>query len=84
MVPEKVTVGMAVRQGKAGVADNVGANATDNAIYLTATYKLSQNLLTRLSYVTQSGTYWDTTTATGTNATDIGKSSYTINLYALF
>ncbi len=81
VVPEKVTVGAALRQGKAGVADANGANATDNAIYLTATYKLAQNLLTRLSYVKQSGTYWDA--ATGNSAL-FGSQSYTLNLYALF
>jgi hypothetical protein len=84
VIPEKATIGAAIRLGKSGVADNNNANGKDNALYLTGTYKLAQNLLGRLSYVTQSGSYWDTTTATGTNATDLGKTSYTLNLYALF
>jgi len=84
VIPEKATLAAAVRLGKSGFADNNNSNGKDNAIYLTGTYKLAQNLLGRLSYVAQSGSYWDTTTATGTNATDIGKTSYTLNLYALF
>lgn len=86
VVPEKVTVGAAIRRGKsgqdkgviAGLAAN-GTNATDNAIYLTATYKLAQNLLTRLSYVKQSGDVW-----TKANTALVGSNSWTVNLYALF
>jgi len=81
VVPEKITVGGAIRFGKAGVADTSGSNATDNAIFLTATYKLAQNELVRLSYVHQSGSFWDS--ALG-NAAAVGSSSYTLNLYALF
>ena len=79
VVPEKVTVGAAIREGKSGVAVGGSNNASDNAIFLTATYKLAQNELFRLSYVHQSGDYWN---STNTNA--IGSSSYTLNLYALF
>ena len=88
VVPEKVTVGAAVRRGKAGVADAAGANATDNAVYLTATYKLAQNLLTRLSYVQQSGTLWSGASpvvgSVNTYAQDVGSKTWTVNLYALF
>ncbi len=59
IIPEVATIGAAIRRGKAGVADAAGSNATDNAYYLTATYKVAQNMLARLSYVNQSGTYWD-------------------------
>ncbi len=86
VVPEKVTVGAALRFAKSGwdkgVINGLAANntnASDNAIFLTATYKLAQNLLTRFSYVKQRGDLW---TAAYTNA--VGSQSYTVNLYALF
>jgi len=80
VVPEVLTVGAAIRRGKSGVADAVtGENLTDNAIYLTTTYKVSQNMLARLSYTTQSGGYWN---AANTNA--VGSKTTTINLYTLF
>lgn len=85
VVPDKATVGAAVRRGKSGVDDGTGANAKDNAIYLTATYKLAQNILSRLSYVHQSGNFWTLPTGGGaTNATDLGTNTTTVNLYALF
>ncbi len=84
VVPEKVTVGAAIRRGKAGFADANGSNAGDNAIYLTATYKLAQNLLTRFSYVSQSGSAW-VSNAANTGTTNLfGSKSWTVNLYALF
>ena len=79
VVPEVATIGAAIRQGKNGVDDGTGTSLTDNAIYLTATYKLAQNQLVRLSWVNQTGTAWDQPT---TDA--LGSSSYMINLYALF
>ena len=79
VVPEVATIGGAIRQAKTGTADANGDNMTDNAIFLTATYKLAQNQLVRLSWVNQTGTAWDTATS---NAD--GSSSWTINLYALF
>jgi hypothetical protein len=85
VVPEVVTVGAAIRRAKSGVADAVtGANLTDNAIYLTATYKIQQNMLARLSYTTNSGSYW-VSNATHTGTTDvIGSKTTTINVYTLF
>jgi len=90
VIPEKATIGAAVRFANSGVDDGTGttpangSNTKDNAIYLTGTYKLAQNLLGRFSYVHQSGSYWDLANGTGTNATEIGSSAYTLNLYALF
>jgi hypothetical protein len=88
VVPDKATVGAAVRRGRSGIDDGRGENATDNAIYLTATYKLAQNLLTRFSYVHESGSFWNLvpagSTTGNTNASDLGINSYTVNLYALF
>ena len=83
VVPDKATVGAAVRL--ANNVDLTGAKQKDKALYLTATYKLAQNLLTRLSYVHESGSYWDQLSGFGgTNAQDLGTNSYTVNLYALF
>jgi hypothetical protein len=85
VVPDKATVGAAIRRGKSGFDDGTGANAKDNAIYLTATYKLAQNILTRLSYVHQSGSFWNIATGPGTTtATDLGTNTTTVNIYALF
>jgi hypothetical protein len=87
VVPEKATIGAALRRANSGVTDAAGANTKDNAMFLTATYKMAQNLLVRLSYVSQSGSYWDQTNATittQTNAQALGKTSYTVNLYALY
>ena len=79
VVPEVATIGAAIRRGKSGVAAGGSNNATDNAIYLTATYKIAQNMLARLSYVTQSGDFWTTA-----NANTLGSKVTAINLYTLF
>jgi len=59
VIPAKATLGAAIRRGKSGVDDGDGANATDNAVMLTATYKLAQNMILSLSYTSASGSYWD-------------------------
>lgn len=80
VIPEKVTLGVALRSGKSGVAIAGGAgNATDNAITLLATYKLAQNVLASFSATSASGGYWD---AKHQNA--LGSATTTINLSALF
>lgn len=79
VIPEKATLGVAIRRGKSGVDDGTGANATDNAIMLTASYKLEQNMLARLSYVTQSGGFW-----TQSNIDATGSKTTMINVYTLF
>ncbi|BCK86407.1 hypothetical protein MIZ01_0163 [Sideroxyarcus emersonii] len=79
VIPEVATVGAAIRRANSGVATAAGGNASDNAIYLTATYKIAQNMLARLSYVKQSGDVW---TAAATGAT--GSQTTAINLYTLF
>lgn len=79
VVPEVATIGGAIRQAKTGVDDGTGTSETDNALFLTATYKLAQNQLVRFSWVNQTGTYW-----TQTNSDANGSSSWTVNLYALF
>jgi hypothetical protein len=91
VIPEKATLGVAIRRGKSGVADAANANTTDNAIMLTASYKIEQNMLLRLSYVTQSGNYWDqvnpdlVANPNGfTNTGLIGSKTTMINVYTLF
>jgi hypothetical protein len=87
IIPEKATIGAAVRFGSSGVDDN-GSNAKDNGIYLTGTYKLAQNLLGRLSFAHNTGSFWNTassiTGSTQTMAQDFGTTQYTANIYALF
>jgi hypothetical protein len=86
VVPDKATVGAAVRL--ANNVDTTGAKQKDNALYLTATYKLAQNLLGRFSYVHESGSFWSSASnvplSTNTMGQDYGTNSYTLNLYALF
>ncbi len=86
VVPEVVTLGAAIRRAKSGYDSGIlnggaatGNNASDNAFFLTATYKFAQNMLGRLSYVKQSGDYW---TAANSGAT--GDTTYAANLYFLF
>jgi hypothetical protein len=86
VVPERATLGVALRLlGKSGVADASGANTKDDAIMLTASYKIEQNMLARLSYVTNRGSYWDQPNGGGlTNAQAIGSKTTMINVYTLF
>ena len=85
VVPEVATLGAAIRRGKSGIADAVGNNTNDNAIYVTATYKLAQNMLARLSWVKQSGSFWDQASGLGgTNAQDLGTQTTELNMYVLF
>ena len=86
VVPEVATIGAAIRRGKSGFADAGGNNTNDNAIFLTATYKLQQNMLARLSWVKQSGSYWDNQNIAGggTNAQVLGTQTTELNMYVLF
>ena len=87
IIPGIATLGSAIRRGKSGVDDGTGANATDNAILLTATYKLSQNMMASLSFTKNSGSYWDLTPGapgTGTHTQLTGSKTTTINLFTLF
>ena len=80
VIPDKVTLGVAVRYGKSGVAiGTAGNNATDNAITLIATYKLAQNMLATFALTDASGGYWDTA-----HQNALGSKTTTINLTALF
>jgi hypothetical protein len=79
VIPEKVTLGAAIRFGKSGVAVGAASNASDNAITLIATYKLAQNMMASFSLTSASGEYWD---AAHQNA--LGSGTTTINLFTLF
>ncbi len=79
VIPEKATLGAAIRFGKSGVAVGGASNASDNAIMLVATYKLAQNMMGSLSLTSASGSYWD---AAHQNA--LGSRTATLNLSTLF
>jgi len=80
VIPDKATLGVAVRFGRSGVAVGAaGSNATDNAITLIATYKLAQNMMASFSLTSASGGYWD---AAHQNA--LGSGTTTINLISVF
>lgn len=79
VIPEKVTLGAAIRFGKSGVAAGGASNASDNAIMFIATYKLAQNMMASFSLTRASGQYWD---AAHQNA--LGSGTTTINLFTLF
>ncbi len=81
VIPEKVTLGAAIRFGKSGVASPgaPGSNASDNAITLIATYKLAQNMIATFSLTNASGGYWD---AAHQNA--LGSGTTSVNLVSAF
>lgn len=80
VIPDKATLGFAIRSGRSGVAIPGGtSNASDNAITLLGTYKLAQNMLASLSLTSASGGYWD---ANHQNA--LGSATTTFNLFTLF
>jgi hypothetical protein len=81
MVPDKVTLGVAVRYGKSGVAAAGAANSntTDNAITLIATYKFTQNMMATFCLTNASGGYWDTP-----HQNALGSGTTSINLTASF
>ncbi|MEO8331615.1 MAG: hypothetical protein ABI479_04225 [Gallionella sp.] len=79
VIPEKATVGIAIRRGKSGMAVGAATNATDNAWLIEGSYKLAQNILLNLIYTSQSGDFWDAGTIAGT-----GSKQTTINLATIF
>jgi hypothetical protein len=79
VIPQKATLAIGIRRGKSGVTSITGSNASDNAILVGASYKLAQNIMVNLYYVSQSGDYW-----TQTNTGAIGAKQTTINLATIF
>ncbi len=79
VVPDKITLGAALRYARSGVAVGSASNASDNAISLLATYRLAQNMLASFTLTSASGQYWD---AAHQNA--LGSGITTLNLTTLF
>ena len=79
VIPEKATLGAAIRLGKSGVAVGGISNASDNAIMLIATYKLAQNMLASFSLTSARGEYWD-----AAHQDALGSKTTTLNLFILF
>jgi len=79
VIPEKATIGFGIRRGKSGQAVGGSNNASDNAILLEGSYKLAQNMLMNLVYVSQSGDYWD-----AANTTAFGSKETLINLAVIW
>jgi hypothetical protein len=79
VLPDVATIGAAIRRGNSGVDDGTGSNATDNAIMLTVTYKVAQNMMASFTYTANSGSYWNQT-----NTDANGSKTTTINVFTLF
>lgn len=82
VIPQKATVGFGIRRGKSGgnLGSGVaGANDSDNAWLLEASYKIAQNVMLNLTHTSQSGDYWS---AANTAAT--GSTQTIINLATIF
>lgn len=78
IVPNVASFGVAVRMGKSG------NGLVDNAVLLTGTYHVAQNILLSLAFTSASGSYWySNDTYTGTTD-QIGKTTYTLNLSSVF
>jgi hypothetical protein len=78
VIPEKATLAIGLRRGKSGDTTS-GSNASDNAFLLGASYKLRQNIMVNLYYVSQSGDYWN-----AGNTAAVGAKQTTINLATIF
>lgn len=89
VIPEKVMLGMAVRRGYSGqdaginsaAATANGSNMSDNAVMLTGSYKLAQNMVLSLTHTSQSGDWWS---AANTARPTTGNRTITLNLFTLF
>jgi hypothetical protein len=79
VIPEKVTLGAAIRFGKSGVKVGTASNASDNAMMFIATYKLAQNMMASFTLTSASGQYWD-----AKHQDALGSGTTTINLITLF
>jgi hypothetical protein len=79
VIPEKATLGAAIRFGKSGVAVGSVSNASDNSIMLTATYKLAQNMMASFSLTSARGGYWD-----ASHQDALGSRTVSINLSTSF
>lgn len=78
VLPDKATLGAAIRFGKNGDGN------TDNAIMLIGAYKIARNMMASLSFTSASGSYWYSNTANTGTTDQIGNTTYTINLFTAF
>ena len=80
VVPDKATLGAAIRFGKSG------DGKADNALMLMGTYKLTRNMVASMSFTSASGSYWYSGTGPGALGTTdkIGNTTSTINLFTAF
>jgi hypothetical protein len=78
VVPEKVTVGAAIRRGSAGTALGT-ASQSDNSYMIEGSYKIAQNILVNLYYTHQSGDIWTTAVAN-----QFGSNQTTLNVATIF
>ena len=79
VIPEKATLGAAIRRGSSGVAVGSASNASDNAFLIDGSYKLAQNMVLSLVYVKQSGDYW-----TSAQSDAVGSSQVSLSLQAMY
>lgn len=82
VIPEKVTIGAAIRRGKSGGnagSGVAGANDSDNAFLIEGSYKLAQNMMLNLIYTSQSGDFWSKT-----NADTLGSKQTILNLATIW
>ena len=79
VLPDAATIGAAIRRGNSCVDDGSGSNASDNAIMLTVTYKLAQNMMVSFTHTTNSGSYWNQA-----NTVKYGSKTTTFNVFTLF
>lgn len=79
LIPDVATFGVAVRRGING------NGLSDNAVFLSGTYQVAQNILLSLLLTNARGDYWYSDPVALNGTTDqIGKTSYTINLSSIF
>lgn len=78
IIPNVVSFGVGGRRGSSG------NGLSDNAVFLTGTYQMLQNVIWSISFTNASGEYWNSNAA-GNGTTDlVGKTTYTINLATVF
>lgn len=78
IVPNVASFGVAVRMGRSG------NGLVDNAVMLTGSYQMAQNILLSLAYTGASGSYWYSNDSYTGTTDQIGKTTYTFNLSSVF
>lgn len=81
VIPHVSTLQLSIRRAKSGIAGNSGANTTDNAYQIGATYELAQNMELSLTHTAASGSIYSDVPA---GTTPVGKTITSLMLEALF